>query len=69
MLLTLNAQAARLAIVIDDVGYRVSEENKILQMPVAVSIAILPNAPYGRKNIQYFRQARSKTNNGKQGCQ
>ncbi|PHM23396.1 divergent polysaccharide deacetylase family protein [Xenorhabdus ehlersii] len=49
LLFTLNVQAARLAIVIDDVGYRVSEENEILQMPVAVSIAILPNSPYGRK--------------------
>ncbi|MDC9596824.1 divergent polysaccharide deacetylase family protein [Xenorhabdus anantnagensis] len=49
MLFTLNVQAARLAIVIDDVGYRVNEENKIFQMPVAVSIAILPNSPYGRK--------------------
>ncbi|PHM72734.1 divergent polysaccharide deacetylase family protein [Xenorhabdus kozodoii] len=49
LLLTLKAQAARLAIVIDDVGYRVSEDNQILQMPVAVSIAILPNSPYGRK--------------------
>ncbi|MDC9603980.1 divergent polysaccharide deacetylase family protein [Xenorhabdus griffiniae] len=49
LLFALNAQAARLAIVIDDVGYRVNEENKILQMPVAVSIAILPNSPYGRK--------------------
>ncbi|MBE8597247.1 divergent polysaccharide deacetylase family protein [Xenorhabdus sp. BG5] len=49
LLFTFNAQAARLAIIIDDVGYRVSEENKILQMPVAVSIAILPNSPSGRK--------------------
>ncbi|BET98631.1 divergent polysaccharide deacetylase family protein [Xenorhabdus taiwanensis] len=49
LLFTLNVQAARLAIVIDDVGYRVSEENELLQMPVAVSIAILPNSPYGRK--------------------
>ncbi|AOM41740.1 divergent polysaccharide deacetylase family protein [Xenorhabdus hominickii] len=48
LLFTLNAQAASLAIVIDDVGYRVNEENKILQMPVEVSIAILPNSPHGR---------------------
>ncbi|PHM62383.1 divergent polysaccharide deacetylase family protein [Xenorhabdus ishibashii] len=56
LLLTLNVQAARLAIIIDDVGYRVSEENKILQMPVAVSIAILPNSPYGRKIAEKAHQ-------------
>ncbi|WP_338883830.1 divergent polysaccharide deacetylase family protein [Xenorhabdus sp. TH1] len=56
LLFTLNAQAARLAIVIDDVGYRVNEENKILQMPVAVSIAILPNSPYGRKMAEKAHQ-------------
>ncbi len=49
LLFTSSAQAARLAIVIDDVGYRISEENQILQMPVAVSIAILPNSPHGKK--------------------
>ncbi|OTA15402.1 hypothetical protein Xvie_02902 [Xenorhabdus vietnamensis] len=55
-LFTLNAQAARLAIVIDDVGYRVNEENKIFQMPVAVSIAILPDSPYGRKMAEKAHQ-------------
>ncbi|MDC9592811.1 divergent polysaccharide deacetylase family protein [Xenorhabdus sp. IM139775] len=49
LLLAFNTQAARLAIVIDDVGYRVNEDNKLLQLPVAVSIAILPNSPYGKK--------------------
>ncbi|MBC8952958.1 divergent polysaccharide deacetylase family protein [Xenorhabdus sp. PB62.4] len=53
---TLNAHAARLAIVIDDVGYRVNEENKILQMPVAISIAILPNSPHGRKMAEKAHQ-------------
>ncbi|CAM3941026.1 divergent polysaccharide deacetylase family protein [Xenorhabdus thuongxuanensis] len=56
LLFTLNVQAARLAIVIDDVGYRVNEENKILQMPVTVSIAILPNSPYGRKMAEKAHQ-------------
>nr|WP_232370091.1 divergent polysaccharide deacetylase family protein [Xenorhabdus lircayensis] len=56
LLFTFNAQAARLAIVIDDVGYSVNEENKILQMPVAVSIAILPNSPHGRKMAEKAHQ-------------
>ncbi|KER03365.1 divergent polysaccharide deacetylase family protein [Photorhabdus temperata] len=49
LLLSLQASAARLAIVIDDFGYRPHNENKILQMPVAVSIAILPDSPHGRE--------------------
>ncbi|MCW7762057.1 divergent polysaccharide deacetylase family protein [Photorhabdus luminescens] len=48
LLLSLQASAARLAIVIDDFGYRPHNENKILQMPIAVSIAILPDSPHGR---------------------
>ncbi|OTA19184.1 hypothetical protein Xbed_02581 [Xenorhabdus beddingii] len=56
LLLSFNARAARLAIVIDDVGYRVNEENKILQMPVAVSIAILPDSPHGRKIAEKAHQ-------------
>ncbi|MDC9581161.1 divergent polysaccharide deacetylase family protein [Xenorhabdus sp. PR6a] len=56
LLFTFNTQAARLAIVIDDVGYRVNEDNKLLQLPVAVSIAILPNSPYGRKIAEKAHQ-------------
>lgn len=47
--LTFATQAGQLAIVIDDFGYRPKEENKILQMPTSISIAILPNAPYARE--------------------
>lgn len=46
LLLVSTVQAGKLSIVIDDVGYRPHEENAILQMPTAISIAILPNAPY-----------------------
>lgn len=42
------AQAGKLSIVIDDVGYHLHEENAVLQMPEAVSVAVLPNAPYAR---------------------
>ncbi|WP_159566874.1 divergent polysaccharide deacetylase family protein [Budvicia diplopodorum] len=49
LLATLNvsvfAAPARLAIVIDDFGYRRQNEEQILQLPAAVSVAILPNAP------------------------
>lgn len=42
------AQAGKLSIVIDDVGYRPHEENAVLQMPTAISVAVLPNAPHAR---------------------
>ncbi|WP_119823918.1 divergent polysaccharide deacetylase family protein [Rahnella sp. BIGb0236] len=40
-----QVQAAKLSILIDDFGYRQHEENQVLQMPKAVSVAIFPNAP------------------------
>ncbi|MBV6695470.1 divergent polysaccharide deacetylase family protein, partial [Serratia quinivorans] len=43
------AFSAKLAIVIDDFGYRKKEDNQILQLPTAVSIAILPNSPHGKE--------------------
>ncbi|MCV9879051.1 divergent polysaccharide deacetylase family protein [Brenneria sp. KBI 447] len=43
------ALAGKLAIVIDDFGYRPHNENQILAMPTAISIAVLPNAPYARE--------------------
>jgi polysaccharide deacetylase 2 family uncharacterized protein YibQ len=49
LLLASTAQAGKLSIVIDDFGYRPQNENKILQMPLPISVAILPNAPYARE--------------------
>lgn len=43
------AFAAKLAIVIDDFGYRKKEDNQVLQLPTAVSIAILPDSPHGKE--------------------
>lgn len=45
LLLSAVAHAGKLAIVIDDFGYRPKEENKVLQMPPAISVAVLPDAP------------------------
>lgn len=36
------AQAGKLSIVIDDVGYRPHEENAVLQMPTAISVQSCP---------------------------
>lgn len=49
MLIACSAWAGKLAIVIDDFGYRPSQENQILQMPSAISVAVLPNAPHARE--------------------
>jgi len=49
MLLASSAHAGKLAIVIDDFGYRPAQENQVLQMPQAISVAVLPNAPHARE--------------------
>ena len=41
--------AGKLAIVIDDFGYRPHQENQVLTMPSAISVAVLPNAPHARE--------------------
>ncbi|WP_437613358.1 divergent polysaccharide deacetylase family protein [Erwinia sp. V71] len=52
-----SAWAGKLAIVIDDFGYRPSQENQILQMPSAISVAVLPNAPHAREMATKAHQA------------
>ena len=41
--------AGKLAIVIDDFGYRPHTENQVLAMPAAISVAVLPNAPHAHE--------------------
>ncbi|WP_218728009.1 divergent polysaccharide deacetylase family protein, partial [Enterobacter chuandaensis] len=41
--------AGKLAIVIDDFGYRPHYENQVLAMPSAISVAVLPNAPHAHE--------------------
>lgn len=40
------AEAGKLAIVIDDIGYRAKEDSAIYALPKEVSVAIIPVAPY-----------------------
>lgn len=47
--LSAPAFAGKLAIVIDDFGYRPQTENQVLAMPQAVSVAVLPNATHARE--------------------
>lgn len=44
-----QARAGRLAIVIDDFGYRPQTENQVIAFPPPVSVAVLPNAPHARE--------------------
>ena len=42
------AQLSRVAIVIDDIGYRYSDANA-LNLPGNITFSILPHTPYGKK--------------------
>ena len=50
------ATPAKLAIVIDDFGYRRHNEEQILQLPAAISVAILPNAPLSKEMAKKAHQ-------------
>lgn len=49
LLICQSALAGKLAIVIDDFGYRPKEENQVLKMPAAVSVAVLPDSTHARE--------------------
>ncbi|QIM69472.1 divergent polysaccharide deacetylase family protein [Basfia succiniciproducens] len=51
-LISLPAFSAKLAIVIDDLGYHPREDAAILAMPKEISVAIIPSAPYARQRNQ-----------------
>lgn len=44
-----NKQPAKLAIVIDDIGYHPQDDAAILAMPKEISVAIIPSSPYARQ--------------------
>lgn len=44
----IQAQPLRIAIVIDDIGYRNTDKNALL-LPGAITYAILPQTPYGKR--------------------
>ncbi|MGP1931157.1 MAG: divergent polysaccharide deacetylase family protein [Arsenophonus sp. ET-YP4-MAG3] len=59
LLISEQINASKLAIVIDDIGYRKKEDNQILDLPVAISIAILPNSSHGKEMAEKaFQQGR-----------
>ena len=62
LLLTLNAYAddVRIALIIDDVGYRLTEGRRTVTLPGPVAVAVLPDAP------QAARLARAAHESGKE---
>ena len=49
LLMACPAHAGKLSIVIDDFGYRPQQENQVLQMPAAISVAVLPDATHAHE--------------------
>lgn len=50
------AQSAKLAIVIDDIGYHQKEDVQIYAMPTEISVAIIPSAPHARQRNEQAKQ-------------
>ena len=48
-MLTTPVYSGKLAIVIDDFGYRPVQENQVIALPSNISVAVLPNAPHARE--------------------
>ncbi|MGQ0287342.1 divergent polysaccharide deacetylase family protein [Pasteurellaceae bacterium 22721_9_1] len=54
--LNLQAQPAKLAIVIDDIGYHPKEDAAIYALPKEISVAIIPVAPYAKQRNQQAKE-------------
>ncbi|WP_440874975.1 divergent polysaccharide deacetylase family protein [Thalassotalea sp. PLHSN55] len=53
-----EAQAAKVAIVIDDIGYRYTD-HRVLELPNQVTFSVLPHTPYGKKiALQGYEKSR-----------
>ncbi len=48
-LVAVPAHAGKLALVIDDFGYRPQQEKQVIALPAPVSVAVLPNAPHAKE--------------------
>lgn len=53
---TSNLWAAKLAVVIDDIGYRNKDDDQIYAMPKEISVAIIPAAPYAKQRNELAKQ-------------
>lgn len=50
-----SMNTARLAIVIDDIGYRQKEDNAIYALPSTITVAIIPSAPFAHQRALQAR--------------
>jgi len=48
---------ARLAIIIDDCGYSMERDRRFLQLPIPITLSILPMTPHGREIAQEAQDA------------
>lgn len=51
-----NQQTAKIAIIIDDVGYQYKQVKALMDLPFALTYAILPNTPYAKRLAEYAHQ-------------
>lgn len=51
-----GVRANKLAIVIDDVGYRQKEDAEVYAMPTEISVAIISSAPYAKQRNQLAQE-------------
>lgn len=51
-----TSYAAKLAIVIDDIGYRNKDDDHIYAMPKEIAVAIIPAAPYAKQRNELAKQ-------------
>ncbi|PJG84996.1 divergent polysaccharide deacetylase family protein [Conservatibacter flavescens] len=56
ILTSLSAYGNKLAIVIDDIGYRQKEDSAIYSLSKEISVAIIPSAPYAKQRNQQAKQ-------------
>lgn len=56
LLSSIGVAQNRLAIVIDDIGYRPREDAAVYAMPKEISVAIIPSAPYAKQRNEQAKQ-------------
>lgn len=51
-----SSKTAKIAIIIDDVGYQYQQVKALMDLPFALTYAILPNTPYAKRLAEYAHQ-------------
>ncbi len=56
LILPVSAEPARIAIIIDDLGYRLQAGRRAVELPGAIAVAVLPKTPRGPELAEYAHQ-------------